>query len=119
MATHRLVQSVEFFGSAWADRTPSAKFPHPERVVVVWADGSRDEFAPFFVASGASRDVLASSDTDYVLKVQDYGWHTRSNQVEHRLAHGVLMPYVPVVHGVASGGFSWAVPFDACRRAFS
>ena len=98
--TPRLVISVEFFGTEYNEPTPSVKFPLPEWVRVLWSDGSHDD-GPFYLAgSGDFRDVLASSETDYVLKVQD---STREMPVVW--GQGEMSLYVPAVNGVQEVSF--------------
>ena len=72
------IRSLEFRGPA-AGYTRVNKIPMPAGVSVTWSDGRCDAFCLEGLDAGASRDVLASPDAPYVLKVQGERWHRSEN----------------------------------------
>ena len=79
------LQSVELCGLA-PGRTQANKLPVPTGAVVTWASGRSDTLTVRRLASGAGRDVFASPEAPYVLKLQAVRWHAESNAAEAALA---------------------------------
>ena len=63
-------------------QTRANKLAVPANAVVKWTSGRTDALAVSPLASGAGRDVFASPEAPYVLKLQAERWHTGSNAAE-------------------------------------
>ena len=75
------LHSVELLGLV-PGKTRANKLAVPANVVVKWTSGRTDALAVSPLASGAGRDVFASPEAPYVLKLQAERWHTGSNAAE-------------------------------------
>ena len=75
------LQGVDLCGVA-PGRTKANKLPVPAGALVRWASGRSDMLVVRPLASGAGRDVFASPEAPYVLKLQGERWHAESNAAE-------------------------------------
>ena len=68
------ISSLVFWGEA-PGVTKVNRIPKPGGVTITWRSGRRDKFPLEDLAGGQARDVLASPDAPYVLKLQKERWY--------------------------------------------
>ena len=99
------IQSIHFFppppnNGSWK-KTTRTKIEVPAVIEVRWVDGRVCRIVPREIGNGRARDVLGGTlentqlEWEFVLKVQDWGYHVQSNQHEYRLATGALRSVSP------------------------
>jgi hypothetical protein len=77
----------------------------PSLVTINLKDGQTIRFLPEMMGNGQSRDVLGgtlqgtTTQSPWVVKIQDVRWHESSNGYEYRIGCGPLEPFTPKMLG--------------------
>ena len=85
--------------------TPTTKISMPTLVTINLKDGQTIKFLPEMMGNGQSRDVLGgtlqgtTTQSPWVVKIQDVRWHESSNGYEYRIGCGPLEPFTPKMLG--------------------
>ena len=89
---------VEFEGEAHG-KAGVKQLPTPSSARVTWSTGRRDVLTLEHFVLGASRDVYASAEAPYVLKVQPGRWYESSNAQEDSLGRSSFAVLAPQIYG--------------------
>ena len=85
--------------------TPTTKISMPTLVTINLKDGPTIKFLPEMLGNGQFRDVIGgtlqgtTTQSPWIVKIQEARWHEISNGYEYRIGSGPLVPFMPKMLG--------------------